>query len=128
MDNCIRCHNRSGRIGISYMGIFEAEGYGTPYKAGKVSEKKLPGDRFYQELPALHQYDFAGKGFEWIDCHDSSQSVISYLRKSDDGYVVVVLNFTPVVREQYRIGVPELTRYSEVFNSDSIFCLCFFAI
>lgn len=78
-------------------------------------------NRLYQELPALHRYDFSGQGFEWIDCHDSSQSVISYLRKSEEGYVVVVLNFTPMVREHYRIGVPELARYSEVFNSDSIF-------
>lgn len=75
----------------------------------------------YQSLPALHKYDFEGKGFEWIDCHDSSQSVISYLRKSEDGYVVVVLNFTPVVREDYRIGVPEQGEYQEIFNSDSMF-------
>jgi len=75
----------------------------------------------YQKLPALHRYDFEGKGFEWVDCHDSSQSVISYVRKSESGYVLVVLNFTPVVREHYRIGVPELVEYREIFNSDSMF-------
>jgi len=75
----------------------------------------------YQSLPALHRYDFEDKGFQWIDCHDSSQSIISYLRKSDEQYVIVILNFTPVVRENYRIGVPQMTCYRELFNSDSIF-------
>ncbi len=75
----------------------------------------------YQRLPALHRYDFEDRGFQWIDCHDSSQSVISYLRRSEHGYVIVVLNFTPVVREQYRIGVPEAEHYREIFNSDSIY-------
>ncbi|MCP5014006.1 MAG: 1,4-alpha-glucan branching protein GlgB [Ketobacter sp.] len=78
-------------------------------------------NRLYQTLPALHRYDFEGKGFEWVDCHDSSQSVISYMRKSEAGCVLVVLNFTPVVREHYRIGVPDLVQYREIFNSDSMF-------
>ncbi|RLU01534.1 1,4-alpha-glucan branching protein GlgB [Ketobacter sp.] len=75
----------------------------------------------YQKLPALHRYDFEERGFQWIDCHDSSQSVISFLRRSEQGYVIVVLNFTPVVREHYRIGVPEGVQYQEIFNSDSIY-------
>ncbi|MEE2732820.1 MAG: 1,4-alpha-glucan branching protein GlgB [Pseudomonadota bacterium] len=75
----------------------------------------------YQKLPALHRYDFEERGFQWIDCHDSSQSVISFLRRSEQGYVIVVLNFTPVVRENYRIGVPEGVQYQEIFNSDSIY-------
>jgi hypothetical protein len=65
-DNCIRCHNRSGRIGISYTGIFEAEGYGTPYDKGKPSSRRLPGDRFYLEIAEdIHH----AKGMACIDCH-----------------------------------------------------------
>lgn len=75
----------------------------------------------YCQRQALHQWDFDARGFEWVDCHDHAQSVISYLRKSDAGFLLVVLNFTPVVRESYRIGVPESGRYAEIFNSDSTF-------
>ncbi|WP_028585626.1 hypothetical protein [Desulfogranum mediterraneum] len=65
-DNCIRCHNRSGRIGLSYIGLFEAEGYGTPYEQGGTSSKKLPGDRFYLEIGEdVHH----AKGMSCIDCH-----------------------------------------------------------
>lgn len=64
--HCIRCHNRSGRIGISYMGIFESEGYGTPYEKGQLSSMRLPGDRFYLELADdIHHK----QGMECIDCH-----------------------------------------------------------
>ena len=83
--------------------------------------KKLVTDlnRLYQTMPALHQYDFDPQGFEWIDCHDAPQSVISFMRKTDNGFLVVLLNFTPVPREAYRIGVPQAGRYREIFNSDS---------
>ena len=65
-DNCIRCHNRSGRIGISYTGIFESEGYGTPYEKGELSSKRLPGDRFYLEIAEdIHH----AKHMVCIDCH-----------------------------------------------------------
>jgi 1,4-alpha-glucan branching enzyme len=76
-------------------------------------------NRLYRELPALHQHDFDWQGFEWIDCHDSAQSVLSFLRKSDDDFIITLLNFTPVPRENYRIGVPEPGCYYEVLNSDS---------
>lgn len=75
----------------------------------------------YCRQPALHQWEFEPRGFEWIDCHDHAQSVISYVRRSENGFLVVVLNFTPVVREHYRIGVPEAGVYGECFNSDSVF-------
>lgn len=75
--------------------------------------------RFYRADRCLWQNDDNWRGFEWIDCHDSRQSVISFLRRADDGEcTVVVTNFTPVVRHGYRIGVPEAGRYREVFNSD----------
>lgn len=65
-ENCIRCHNRSGRIGLSYVGLFEAEGYGTPYEQGGPSSQQLPGDRFYLKIaPDIHHV----KGMACIDCH-----------------------------------------------------------
>ncbi len=66
IKNCVRCHNRSGRVGTSYQGIYESEGYGTPYENGGLSKKRLPGDRFYQSLaPDIHYK----KGMACIDCH-----------------------------------------------------------
>ncbi|MDR4517126.1 MAG: 1,4-alpha-glucan branching protein GlgB [Nitrosomonas sp.] len=79
-------------------------------------------NHIYSKTPALHQLDFSAEGFSWIDCHDADQSIISYLRRSKDGrFVIVILNFTPVPREKYRIGVPEDGVYREIFNSDSIY-------
>ncbi len=77
-------------------------------------------NRLYKTLPALHEQDFEYMGFSWIDCHDASQSVLSYQRIARDGTVaVVVLNFTPVPRQGYRIGVPRPGFYRETLNSDS---------
>ncbi len=85
--------------------------------------KTLVGDlnKHYKNLPSLHQRNYRGDGFEWIDCHDSTQSIISYIRKSDEGFVIVILNFTPVPRMSYRIGVPVAGSYEEILNSDSNF-------
>ncbi len=78
--------------------------------------------RLYRSTPALHRYDFDWQGFEWIDCHDSEQSVLSFLRKGDDNeLVVVLLNMTPVARKEYRIGLPLEGRYREIINSDSAY-------
>jgi 1,4-alpha-glucan branching enzyme len=76
-------------------------------------------NKLYSKHPALFHHDFEHQGFEWIDCHDVQQSVISYRRKSKHEDLIVVLNFTPVVREYYRIGVPTEGTYTEIFNSDS---------
>lgn len=75
----------------------------------------------YKKESALHFYDFEGHGFEWIDCQSGDDSLLAYLRKSKDGQekILVVANFTPVVRRNYRIGVPTLGWYQEIFNSDS---------
>jgi 1,4-alpha-glucan branching enzyme len=75
----------------------------------------------YKDHPALYAHDFDHHGFEWIDCHDVQQSIISYRRKSDHEELYIILNFTPVVREHYRIGVPQAGTYSEIFNSDSTY-------
>ncbi len=78
-------------------------------------------NKLYRTQSALNRYDFDAKGFDWIDCHDVNQSVISYLRKTEQEFLVIILNFTPLVREQYRIGVPEEGQYTEIFNSDSTY-------
>ena len=76
----------------------------------------------YKNIPALHQLDFAAEGFHWIGCQDAEQSIISYVRRAKDGsFVLIVLNFTPVPRIGYRIGVPAGGVYREIFNSDSAY-------
>ncbi len=73
--------------------------------------------------PALHQRDFDYRGFEWIDCHNRQDSVLAYIRRAADpnDFLVVAMNFTPVPRHNYCIGVPEKCWYQELFNSDSAF-------
>jgi 1,4-alpha-glucan branching enzyme len=73
----------------------------------------------YREMRALHSHDFDWEGFDWIDCHDAEHSVLVYLRRSGDDFVVVALNFTPVPRASYRIGVPAAGRYREILCSDA---------
>jgi 1,4-alpha-glucan branching enzyme len=84
--------------------------------------------RFVQELnaiyraePALHQVDFDPAGFRWIDCNDNENSVVSIVRYARDrrDFVVMVFNFTPVPRHEYRIGVPDAGWYAERLNSDA---------
>jgi 1,4-alpha-glucan branching enzyme len=76
-------------------------------------------NHLYKTQSALYKHDFEPQGFEWIDCRDVQQSVISYRRKHGTEELIVVLNFTPVVRENYRIAVPSPGTYFEIFNSDS---------
>jgi 1,4-alpha-glucan branching enzyme len=74
----------------------------------------------YRAEPSLHAMDFEPAGFQWIDCHDHENSVISFVRSAPDASpVVVVSNFTPVPRHEYRIGVPDEGFYAEIVNSDS---------
>ena len=69
--------------------------------------------------PALHQVDFDARGFEWIAHDDSANSVLAFARRADDGRrVLVICNFTPVVRHGYRIGAPQPGRYRELINTD----------
>jgi 1,4-alpha-glucan branching enzyme len=78
-------------------------------------------NRLYRERKELHELDCEGGGFSWIDCNDTEASVVSYIRRSGDPdrFLVVVCNFTPVVRSGYRIGVPKPGPYREVLNTDS---------
>lgn len=75
--------------------------------------------KIYHSTPPLYRCEFQSDGFAWIDCHDSTQSTLSYLRTDGEETVVIVLNFTPVVRQGFRIGVPAPGAYLEIFNSDS---------
>ncbi len=78
-------------------------------------------NRLYTSEPALHQADFDNAGFEWARIDDGNNSVLSYLRfdKQHTQCILVVLNFTPVVRESYTLGVPFGGTWTEVFNSDA---------
>jgi 1,4-alpha-glucan branching enzyme len=75
----------------------------------------------YRGEPALYELDFVSEGFEWGDISDWEQSVVSFFRKgrSPDDTLLVVCNFTPVPRHNYRVGVPSSGRWREVLNSDS---------
>jgi 1,4-alpha-glucan branching enzyme len=78
-------------------------------------------NRIYQSQPALYRYEFDWHGFDWIDCHDALQSSICFMRRGDeDELVIVLMNFTPIPRSGYRIGVPKKGEYREIFNSDLI--------
>jgi 1,4-alpha-glucan branching enzyme len=70
---------------------------------------------------ALSEVDFEWSGFEWIDANDAQNSILTFLRraKNPDDFIVVMCNFTPVLREEYRIGVPSAGFYREILNSDS---------
>jgi 1,4-alpha-glucan branching enzyme len=77
---------------------------------------------FYRDTAALHERDCDSEGFSWIDCSDSTNSIIAYIRRAADtaNFVVVVCNFTPVVRHGYRVGVPRKALYRECLNTDSV--------
>jgi 1,4-alpha-glucan branching enzyme len=78
-------------------------------------------NRVYRDWPALHQLDCDAAGFRWIDASNAAQSVIAYLRQGDNGTepVLVVINFTPQVRPNYRLGVPAGGAWREILNTDS---------
>ncbi|MEX5284856.1 1,4-alpha-glucan branching protein GlgB [Selenomonas sputigena] len=87
----------------------------------KMLEYSRALNKFYKENRPFWEVDFDWNGFEWIDCNDSENSIITFIRKSDnpDDFIVILCNFTPEVRENYRIGVPKRGDYVEVFNSDA---------
>jgi 1,4-alpha-glucan branching enzyme len=87
--------------------------------------QKMIGDlnAVYRREPALHEVEFEGGGFEWIDSMNREASILGYIRRAKDpnDFVVVCCNFTPSVHNEYRLGVPEAGNYKEIFNSDSEF-------
>lgn len=78
-------------------------------------------NELYLMEAALHEEEYSWEGFQWIDLHDYERSILGYARRapSTGETIVVFLNFTPVVRYNYRIGVPEAGVYREIFNSDA---------
>ncbi|MGH7720325.1 MAG: 1,4-alpha-glucan branching protein GlgB, partial [Gemmatimonadaceae bacterium] len=74
--------------------------------------------RLYRDHPALWRRDVDYDGFSWIDVADRDSSILSYVRSDGADHVVIVLNLTPLPREDYRIGVPSAAPYEELFNSD----------
>jgi 1,4-alpha-glucan branching enzyme len=79
-------------------------------------------NRLYRSEPALHERDLHPSGFEWVDCNDADSSVISLLRKgqSPEEVVLIVCNFTPVPRLNYRVGAPSGGYWRELLNSDAV--------
>jgi 1,4-alpha-glucan branching enzyme len=75
----------------------------------------------YRSEAALHHADTEPSGFEWVDPHDSSQNCLTFLRRSGSGELILAaLNFTPIPRENYRVGVPRAGFWREILNSDAI--------
>jgi 1,4-alpha-glucan branching enzyme len=79
-------------------------------------------NRAYREKLPLHQLDFSGQGFQWVDNNDSDNSILSFVRLDKEGRpCLCVCNFTPMVRERYKVGVPVGGAWREVLNSDAPF-------
>ena len=80
-------------------------------------------NRVYAAEPSLHEVDFDWPGFEWLEANDAATSVLSYVRraKNTEDFIVVVCNFTPVPREDYRVAVPSPGFYREILNTDSAY-------
>jgi len=78
-------------------------------------------NQLYKSQPALYEKQFVGDGFEWINYSDHQNAILSYIRKGNnpDENVIVVCNFTQVVRENYRIGIPKKGNLKEIFNTDA---------
>jgi len=78
-------------------------------------------NQVYRNEPSLHEVEFQAEGFEWVDCMSREDSVLCYMRKAKrpEDYVLICCNFTPVVRRDYRVGMPQEGRYATIFNSDS---------
>ncbi len=79
-------------------------------------------NKFYKTEPALYQFAFSDRGFEWVDYSDQENSVVIFMRKGEmkEDSLIVICNFTPEVRHQYRVGVPYRGTWKEIFNSDNL--------
>ena len=91
----------------------------SPHKGVQLWVKHL--NQLYRTERALYENDFSPDGFEWIDCNDSENCILVMLRKGNlpEDNLVIILNFTPVPREGYRVGVPHDGNWKEILNSDS---------
>jgi len=76
-------------------------------------------NHFYQKEKPFWELDYQQEGYQWIDPHDNTQSIITFMRRDrEENFLIVVCNFTPIVHGNYRIGAPQPGDYQEVFNSD----------
>ncbi|NWF97792.1 MAG: 1,4-alpha-glucan branching protein GlgB [Nitrospirae bacterium] len=91
----------------------------TPHKC--LQKYLMDLNIIYKSEPSLFELDYSYKGFEWIDFRDADSSIISFIRKArnSEDHLVIVCNFTPVPRKNYRFGVPSMCFYKEILNSDS---------
>ena len=91
----------------------------SPHRGVQLWVKHL--NQLYRTERALYENDFSADGFEWIDCNDSENCILIMLRKGNlpEDSLVIILNFTPVPREGYRLGVPHDGNWKEILNSDS---------
>ena len=94
--------------------ILESE----PHK--KLQRYMADLNKLYVSNSELYELDNSPEGFEWINCDNADESIATYVRKSSNGgKLLIVANFTPVLKENYKIGVPAAGKYKEIFNSDS---------
>jgi 1,4-alpha-glucan branching enzyme len=95
------------------------EGLADPHRQG-VQDLVRDLNRVYRDRPSLWERDSEPSGFSWIDPNDSDDNVLSFIRRSASGEpLVCICNFSPVVREGYRVGVPTPGRWREVLNTDA---------
>ncbi|MNL19523.1 1,4-alpha-glucan branching enzyme GlgB [compost metagenome] len=78
-------------------------------------------NKLYTSEPALYEHSFSPEGFEWINADDARHSIYIYIRKGKKAKdtLIVILNLTPVYRENYRIGLPFKAKWKEIFNTDA---------
>ena len=91
-----------------------------PYHQG-IKNTITDLNKLYKKQPALYQKQFSSEGFEWINYSDHQNAVIAFIRKGNDSKddSIVVCNFTQIVRDKYRVGIPRKGKLKEIFNSDS---------
>ena len=91
-----------------------------PYHEG-IKNTITDLNKLYKKQPALYQKQFSSEGFEWINYSDHQNAIIAFIRKGNDSKddIIVVCNFTQIVRDNYRIGIPRKGKLKEIFNSDS---------
>jgi 1,4-alpha-glucan branching enzyme len=78
-------------------------------------------NKFYLDYPEMWENDYDINGFEWIDCDDKVNNVVSFVRRDSKGKeLIFVCNFTPVIHDKYRIGIMKKGTYEEIFNSDDV--------
>jgi len=89
-----------------------------PHRGLQLMQRDM--NHLYKDVPAMHEVDFDGGGFEWVDCNDAGHSLLSFIRRDKHGGIVmIVMNMTPVPHHNYRLGVPQAGMYREIMNTDA---------